>query len=208
MIPPGPYSCILADPPWRFAYMSGKGAGRGAERHYSCMSIDEIRALPVADAAARDCFLFMWATAPCLPDAFDVLRAWGFKYSSVAFVWVKLNARAPRLFWGARDVFKGMGYTTRQNAEFVLLGRRGRPERLSKSIGQVIVAPRREHSRKPDETHDLIEAFCAGPRLELFARHERPGWDCWGNETTKFNAPAIAPALLSGGDYDTRDGAA
>jgi N6-adenosine-specific RNA methylase IME4 len=208
MIPGGPFSCILADPPWRFDHYSTKGEVKSAQRHYACASLDDIKAIPVADVAARDCYLFLWATGPMIAEALELIPAWGFKYSAMAFVWVKTNKRAPVLFWDARAIFKGMGYTTRQNAEFVLLGRRGRPERLSKSVSQIIVAPRREHSRKPDEVFDRVEAFCAGPRLELFARETRPGWASFGNETTKFDAPAIAPALLSGGDYDTRDGAA
>lgn len=207
MIPGGPFSCILADPPWRFAYQSAKGEGRGAERHYRCASLDDIKAIPVGDVAARDCFLFLWATGPMIAEALELIPAWGFRYSAMAFVWIKTNKRAPRLFFDERAIFKGMGYTTRQNAEIVLLGRRGRPERLSNSISQIIVAPRREHSRKPDEAFDRIEQFCAGPRLELFARQTRPGWQAWGNETTKFDAPPIAPALIAGGEYDKRDGA-
>lgn len=189
--PEGPFSCIVADPPWNFRTYSRKGEGRGAVQHYPCMSLDDLGALPVEKAAARDAHLFMWTTGPMLPQAFTLLAAWGFKYSAVAFVWVKLNktvdARQLRFvpLLGA-ECFVGLGHTTRQNAEFVLLGRRGKPTRNSRAIRQIIVSPRREHSRKPDEALERIEAYCDGPRLEMFARSERVGWTAWGNETSKF----------------------
>jgi len=155
------------------------------------MSLPDIKALPVAGSAAKDCHLFLWTTGPHLQQAFLVMNAWGFRYSSLAFVWVKRRKQADGdhdgvLFMDRRDLFTGMGYTTRQNAELVLLGRRGSPPRLSKAIHQIIVAPRQEHSRKPAEAHGRIERYCAGPRLEMFARAPREGWTSWGNETTKF----------------------
>lgn len=159
------------------------------------MSLADIKAMPVADIAARDAYLFLWTTTPHLPRAFDVLSAWGFAYSTVAFAWVKLKQNAPvdqlRVV-GLDDgeCFVGMGYSTRQNVELVLLGRRGSPQRLARDVRQVIIAPRREHSRKPDAALDRIERFCAGPRLELFARTPRAGWTVWGNETNRFGAEA------------------
>lgn len=144
------------------------------------MTLDDIKALPVERAAAPDCWLFLWATTPHLPQAFEVMQAWGFAYSTVGFVWVKKTKHG--------KLHVGMGYTTRQNAELVLIGRRGKPQRLSRSVRQIVVARRREHSRKPDQVHARIEDFCAGPRLEMFAREKRPGWRAWGNETDKFEA--------------------
>lgn len=190
-LPAGPFSCIVADPPWKYRTFSAKGGGRGAEQHYPTMKLDEIKAMPVASVADRDCHLFLWATGPNLREAFAVMDAWGFKYSALGFVWVKQNLRLDtkqlRLVTvGDEGLFLGMGHTTRQNAELVLLGRRGRPKRTSKKIRQVIMAPRREHSRKPDEVLDRIEAYCAGPYLELFSRSNRPGWTAWGNEAGKF----------------------
>lgn len=155
------------------------------------MSLAEIMALPVREIAARDCHLFLWTTGPHLQQAFKVIDAWGFRYSSLAFVWVKRRRQADNdhdgmLFMDRRDLFTGMGYTTRQNVEIVLLGRRGSPPRLARDVHQVITAPRQEHSRKPTEAHARIERYCAGPRLEMFARAPREGWTAWGNETTKF----------------------
>jgi N6-adenosine-specific RNA methylase IME4 len=182
---------VLADPPWSYSVFSPKGEERSAKRHYATMTLDDIKAMPVADVTARDAHLFLWATAPNLPQALEVMAAWGFKYSSVGFVWVKLNkgadVRQLRVIPHAgAEFFVGMGHTTRQNAEFVLLGRKGSPKRNSKAVRQIIVAPRREHSRKPDEAHTRIETYCDGPRLELFARAPRAGWTVWGNQTDKF----------------------
>jgi N6-adenosine-specific RNA methylase IME4 len=95
-------------------------------------------------------------------------------------VWVKTNKKKPGFFMGA-------GYTTRKNVEISWLGRRGNPRRLSKSVRELIIAPRREHSRKPDEVYGRIEQFCAGPYVELFARQQRPGWLVWGDQVDRFN---------------------
>jgi N6-adenosine-specific RNA methylase IME4 len=169
------YGVILADPPWTFATYSRKGKGRSAEAHYDCMSLADIKALPVADWAAPDCALFLWVSDPSLPHAIEVIEAWGFVYKTVAFTWAKTTKD------GAGFPI-GCGYWTRANPEQCLLATRGRPQRLSRAVPQLIVAPRREHSRKPDEIYERIEALVAGPYLELFARAQRTGWDSWGNE--------------------------
>ena len=129
----------------------------------------------------------LWACDPLLDKAFEVLAAWGFTFKTVGFYYVKV-AR------GLRPV-TGMGYWTRANPEICLLGTRGKPERLSKGVqrlileltfeDKVILAPRTEHSEKPLEAYDRIEKLVAGPYLELFARHARPGWHQWGNEVGK-----------------------
>jgi N6-adenosine-specific RNA methylase IME4 len=181
---------ILADPPWRFVARSPKGLGRSPDRHYQTMTLDEIKGLPVGDLAARDCWLFMWVTGPMLPTAFEIATAWGFRYSSRAFVWIKLNPRlarcAPFFYDAQADLATGQGYTTRKNAEDCLLFRRGQPKRLARDIREVIVSPRREHSRKPDEAHERIERFATGPYCELFARQRRCNWAAWGNQVDRF----------------------
>jgi N6-adenosine-specific RNA methylase IME4 len=189
-LPHGPFSVILADPPWTYSVFSAKGEARSAKRHYQTMSLADICAMPIAASAADDAHLFLWATTPNLPQALKVMESWGFAYSSTAFVWVKTNKRQGGLFFDQRSWFVGMGHTTRQNAELVLLGRRGKPKRLSRAIRQIVVAPRREHSRKPDEVHERIESYASGPYLELFARQSRPGWTVWGNQSDKFDAVA------------------
>ena len=183
----GKFAVIYADPPWTFKTWSDQGKGRSAENHYTCMKMKQIRGLPVSDLAATDCTLFLWATDPMLPQALDLIREWGFTYKTIAFVWAKLNKNAPSTLWTEADFFTGMGYWTRANAELCLLSTRGNPQRQSASVRRLVVTPRREHSRKPDEVADRIVALMGDvPRIELFARTTRPGWAVWGNESEKF----------------------
>lgn len=141
------------------------------------MSIDELCALPVAEIAAPDSALFLWATFPQLPEALRLIKAWGFKYKTVAFVWLKKNPKKPD-GW-----YMGLGHWTRANAEVCMLATRGHPHRQAANIHQFIIAPLREHSRKPDEAREKIVALMGDvPRVELFARQSPPGWDVWGNE--------------------------
>lgn len=169
------YSVIYADPPWKFATYSERGKGRSAEAHYDCMSLADIKAfgaeLPVAD----DCVLLLWAIDPLLNRAFEVIDAWGFTYKTVGFYWVKTSKDGTRYPIST-------GYYTRANPETCLLATRGRPKRLSCSVRKLIVAPRREHSRKPDEAYERIEQLFGGPYLELFSRLPREGWEQHGNE--------------------------
>lgn len=176
------YGVILADPAWMFALRSPKGEAKSPQAQYRCMPLADIQALPVSQLAAPDCACIMWATAPILPQALATLDAWGFTFKS-AGSWAKQSPTGAS--WGF-----GPGYIYRSAAEFWLLGTIGRPVQRSRSIRNLIVAPRREHSRKPDQMHTDIEALFDGPYVELFARSQRPGWDCWGNETTKFEAAA------------------
>jgi N6-adenosine-specific RNA methylase IME4 len=189
----GAYRVVYADPPWRFDTYSDKGKGRSAEAHYDCLSIDDIKALPVASLSAPDAVLLMWATDPLLPRALEVIGAWGFTYKTVGFYWVKLNkSSAARLStdWpllAERDFFTGLGFWTRANPEVCLLATRGHPSRRAGDVPKLLIAPRREHSRKPDETYERIERLLEGPYLELFARQSRPGWDGFGLETGLFD---------------------
>ncbi len=181
------YRVIYADPPWTFSTYSRKGKGRSAEAHYDCMTLSDIKALPVAEWASDDCVLLLWATDPLLEKAFDVIRAWGFTYKTVGFYWVKLNKSAPRLVYDERSFFTGLGFWTRANPEPCLLATRGRPHRSRADVPKLIVSPRREHSRKPDEVYKRVEALCEGPYLEIFARSRRDGWFAWGPETDVFD---------------------
>jgi len=181
------YNLIYADPAWQHKTWSKKGL-EGRPQHYPRMTLKEMCALPVNELATDSCHLFMWTTGPHMEQAFKVLKAWDFKYSGMGFTWIKLNKKATSLFYMDSDLFMGGGYTTRKNAEFCLLAKKGKPKRISKAVREVIISPRREHSRKPDEIYNRIEQFCIGPYLELFARNKRSGWDSWGNETDKFEA--------------------
>jgi N6-adenosine-specific RNA methylase IME4 len=184
----GPYKIVYADPPWTFKTWSHKGKERSAEQHYGCMSIEDIKNLPVDDITQDNCSLFLWATDPLLPEALAVMEAWGFKYKTIAFVWTKLNKNAPQFMFNKEDFFTGMGYWTRANPELCLLGVKGKPVRESKAVRRLVVAPRREHSRKPDEVSErIVELMGNIPRIELFARQRRLGWDSYGNEIEKFS---------------------
>jgi N6-adenosine-specific RNA methylase IME4 len=177
---PKHYRVIYADPPWTFSTYSRKGKGRSAEAYYDCMSLADIKALPVAEWAAEDSVLLLWATDPLLEKAFEVIRAWGFTYKTVGFYWAKLKRSALRDRYDDASFFTGLGFWTRANPELCLLATRGKPHRRSTNVRKLIVSPRREHSRKPDEAYARIEALCEGPYLEMFARSSQPGWDRWG----------------------------
>lgn len=170
-----PYQIIYADPPWRY---DQKGLQGAAEKHYSTMSLEDICKLPVGSISAKDSILFLWATFPQLPAALRVISAWGFKYKTVAFLWLKKNRKADSWFFG-------LGFWTRGNAEVCLLATRGHPRRKSNKVHQFIISPIEGHSKKPDITRDkIVELAGDVPRIELFARQTTPGWDVWGNEVT------------------------
>ena len=170
------YPIALADPPWKFdVYDAESGLDRAAAAHYPTMGLEDICKLPVADLVTPDAMLFLWTTAPHLPEAFEVITAWGFEYRT-NIVWVKDKI--------------GLGYWVRNQHELLLIGVRG--DMRSPAEGtrppSIIQAPRREHSRKPDEVYDIIERMYPElPKIELFARHARPGWTAWGNQA---RAPA------------------
>lgn len=167
------YKIIYAGPPWRYARSKVQGA---AEKHYPTMSIEELCALPVKEIADKDCILFLWATFPQLKEALQLIKAWGFTYKSVAFVWLKQNRKSPTWFYG-------LGFWTRGNAEICLLATKGHPKRQSNKVHQFIISPVEQHSKKPDITREKILALMGDlPRIELFARQHTPGWDVWGNE--------------------------
>jgi N6-adenosine-specific RNA methylase IME4 len=193
----GRYACQLVDPPWHFRGRTGFVSDRDPQRHYRIMSTADIAALPVGEYAAKDAHLFLWTTGPCLEQAFSVIRAWGFRYSGVAFTWIKLkksfDPNQLRILPTAdADLHCGLGFTTRKNAEFCLLARRGNAKRIAKDVREVILAPRRQHSQKPDEARERIERYCEGPYLEIFSRSSRPGWTCVGDEVGKFD-DQVAP---------------
>jgi N6-adenosine-specific RNA methylase IME4 len=194
------HKVVLADPPWNFRHFSVRGEARSAHAHYACMTIDEIKSLPVADLADKDAVLFLWCPDTFLPQGMEVIEAWGFEFKTVAFYWAKLNKLSNKDSLSESDFFTGLGYWTRANPEQCLLATRGRPSRKSRSVKRLIVSPRREHSRKPDEIYSRIEALCDGPYLELFARETRAGWTSIGDEVGVFEsgtASRIIPSSLA-----------
>lgn len=199
-LPKRHFKAILADPPWHFRARTALQTRnfqcvRDVAKHYPTMELDDIKAMPVREIAAPDAHLFIWTTGPCLRQTFEVMEAWGFRYSAVAFTWVKLkrsiDTRQLRVLPTAEsDLHVGLGLTTRKNAEFCLLGRRGKARRNAKDVREIILSPVREHSRKPEEAASRVQRYCDGPYLELFARAPRDGWTVWGNEIDKFEAAA------------------
>jgi N6-adenosine-specific RNA methylase IME4 len=196
---PGKYSAILADPPWRFRTWNKATAVKkrgssstytSASVHYDTMDIDDLASLPVHELAAANCALFLWVCWPTLLDAILLLEAWGFKYKTCAFDWMKAHVGQIDMFRDDADVLLGMGYWTRANSEPCLLATRGKAKRRNADVRQGIIAPRREHSRKPECVRERIERLVCGPYLELFARQSRPGWDTWGAERTRFDEAA------------------
>lgn len=171
------YGCIYMDPPWHTETWGETGRDRCPEtRHYQTMKLHELMALPVKSMAERDCRLFMWVIDSHFEQALALGKYWGFRYSTSAFIWSKTNDSGDPVF--------GQGKSTRKSVEQCWLFLKGRLNRLDGSVRQLIEAPVREHSRKPDEAYSRIERLCNGPRLELFARPpHRPGWDVWGNES-------------------------
>lgn len=189
----GGWAVVYGDPAWQFKFRGKtEGNSRVIEGNkYRTMTLAEIKAMPVRQVVAKNCWLFLWVTWPFLHEAFRVMSAWGFRYSSNAFVWPKLKpTNQGKLFLGSQDFIAGTGYTTRKVTEVCLLGRRGSPKRLAADVPDLLIAPRREHSRKPDEAYPLIERYCAGPYLELFSRTDRPGWTSWGDQAGHFGEAA------------------
>ena len=161
------------------------------------MSLADIKALPVAASAAKDCVLLMWAVDPMIPEALAVGASWGFKFKTVGLVWVKerraTSTRGSAFADPDEQRFPmGTGYWTRANPELCLLFTRGHPKRLSANVRKLMIAARREHSRKPDEQYDRIARLVDGPYLELFARKQRKNWRVAGNETDKFESAQVS----------------
>ncbi|GEB96065.1 MT-A70 family methyltransferase [Microbacterium lacticum] len=174
----GGFKTILADPPWRFANRTGKVAPEHKRLdRYSTMSLDEICDLPVADVSAKNAHLYLWVPNAMLPDGIRVMEAWGFRYVS-NIIWAKRRKD------GGPDG-RGVGFYFRNVTEPILFGVRGSQRTLApaRSTVNMIETRKREHSRKPDEQYDLIEACSPGPFLEMFARYPREGWSAWGNES-------------------------
>ena len=169
------YQIIYADPPWSFNFRNRKGLSEHAKDClYDTMKPADIANLPISDIAGDSCALFLWIMDSQMPLALDIVKSWGFIYKTVAFTWVKTTKNSYHF---------GGGNWTRSNPEQCLLAVKGNMKRLSASVRQLIIEPRREHSRKPDRTRtDIVQLVGDLPRIELFARQKTDGWDVWGNE--------------------------
>ena len=175
------YNIIYADPPWRYRDVHTWHKMRGGvEKHYKTMHIKEIENMgeTINKIAAANCLLFMWVTFPNLKEGLKVIEKWEFTYKTLGFSWIKTNKK------NGKPCF-GIGFYTKSNCEVCLIGVKGKPGNLIKSnkVSSCIISERREHSRKPDEARKRIEQLVGQvPKIELFARQEVEGWDCWGNE--------------------------
>lgn len=168
------YSIIYADPPWSY---NDSGVPGGAEQHYSTMSIEDIKSLPVSSISEDDSILFIWVTFPLLQEGLDTIKAWGFEYVTLGFNWVKHWKKS--MGW-----FMGLGNYTRSNPEICLIGVRGKKlKRKNMGICSVVDTPVMDHSKKPDIIRKrIVELMGDLPRIELFARKEFKGWDAFGDE--------------------------
>jgi N6-adenosine-specific RNA methylase IME4 len=193
------YRVLYVDVPWKYVTWSGKGLGKSPDNHYDTMTLDEIKALPVRELLHPEgCLMHFWVIDSHVEIAMEVIKAWGFKYKTVGFYWAKVSAKQ-------RDTYPiGTGFWTRANPEHafetysaendqdmerVFLTTWRKPKRVAKDVRRLILAPRREHSRKPDEIPLEIMRLTHGPYLELFGRQSREGWTVWGKQNQLFDDP-------------------
>jgi N6-adenosine-specific RNA methylase IME4 len=176
------FATILADPPWRFQNRTGKMAPEHRRlNRYGTMDLDQIMSLPVAEVCDNPAHLYLWVPNALLPDGLQVMKAWGFEYKS-NIVWHKVRKD------GGSDG-RGVGFYFRNVTELVLFGTRGKNARTLKpgrTQVNLLGTRKREHSRKPDEFYDIVEACSWGPRLEIFARGSRKGWHTWGDQADDY----------------------
>lgn len=205
-LPPGPFATVVADPPWDYSRkLSGggtsgyspvhpsKGGNRGAANHYLTLSLDDLLQLPVKDVVAEKAHLYVWTTGAFIVEAHRLAEAWGFAPKGV-IPWIKVKRDAARHVKQADGdlnaaVRMGMGLYLRWASEFVVFAVRGKLSALRHDVNGVVFAERQAHSEKPDEFYKLVEAVSPGPRLELFGRTLRPGYEVWGNEVGEWEPP-------------------
>ena len=185
-LPNKKYQIIYADPAWEYRNSGSTKNSRGnAKQFYKTMPIEEIKNLTVNEIADENCWLFLWTTYPQIQNGLDVLKAWGFRYHTVAFTWIKKTTTG-------KD-FVGMGFYTRSNPEIVLLGMKGKVRPLVHTVRNITYSQIQEHSKKPDIVRDKIVQLCGDlPRIELFARTKIHGWDVWGNDPKLESKPLEA----------------
>jgi N6-adenosine-specific RNA methylase IME4 len=185
----GKFATILADPPWQFQNSTGKVSPEHKRlKRYETMLLDEIKEIPVALFAADTAHLYLWVPNALLPQGLEVMAAWGFQYKT-NLVWHKIRKD------GGPDG-RGVGFYFRNTTELILFGTRGKNARTlgpGRSQVNILKTQKREHSRKPDEIFQIVEACSPGPFLELFAREKRRGWVVWGNQAPEEEAVFTGP---------------
>jgi N6-adenosine-specific RNA methylase IME4 len=183
------YDLIMADPPWLFSLRSAKGEAKSAQAQYSCMSLADIKALPVGHLAAPNCLLWLWATNPMLDQAFEVISAWGFKFKTAGH-WSKKTVNGKQAFGG--------GYILRCAGEPFLIASNGEPQ-TANNVRGLIEGVIREHSRKPEEAYAAAELLIPNARrADLFSRQKRAGWNNWGDQSSLFDpTPQLLPTRVN-----------
>ena len=178
-LPNGKWKLLLVDPPWQYENKRTGGSMRsGVEQHYDTLSIKDLCELPIGNLSEANSIMFLWATTPLIPEALEVMKAWGFTYKSAVF-WRKMMSL-------------GMGYWFRGQVELCLLGIRGNVKAFGLQKPNFIQSRVRKHSQKPSEMYNLIELLGIDSKIELFARERREGWDAWGDQL-----PATTQTLLA-----------
>ena len=181
-LPNKKYNVIYADPPWHYGSKSAVNNTTGSaikplSDHYSTMSLQELKNMPIKNMTKDDAACFMWVTDSHIDEALEVLRSWGFAYKTIAFNWVKTTSKG--------NYCKNVAPWTMKSSEICLLGIKGRMTKYKQAnnIESLVIAQRTQHSQKPNEVRKRIEdLFGDLPRIELFARQKTDGWDVWGDE--------------------------
>lgn len=205
-LPPGPFSTIVADPPWDYSRkLSGggtsgyspvhhsRGGNRGAANHYPTLTLEQLKTLPVESVAADQAHLYLWTTSYFVVEAHAIAESWGFS-PKVLVPWIKtkLKSRSEIVHAGGdmyAGVRMGMGLYIRHCAEFILFSVRGKAPTLRNDVLGVLFAPQGKHSEKPREAYELVDRLSPSPRLELFARGPRSGYEVWGNQADGSSIP-------------------
>lgn len=224
--PAGGARTILADPNWLYRNWSKEGEWKNATQHYTCAPAESLWQFPIDIIAADDCTLLLWVTWPLMPEWCDLLSAWGFEFAGLAWEWLKYDPATGRYAfgggYGSRKNLEPCLIATRGNPQMryppclsrkkewiplplfgaveIPAGARSVRDFIQCMPLDALRAPRREHSRKPDEQYDRIETLFEGPYVELFGRTRRPGWRSWGDELDKFEG--VEPGVFEGEDGD------
>ena len=178
------YSIIYADPPWQYK----RNGEKSAESKYNVMSLEDIKNLPVNNISEDNSHLYMWVTNSFIAEGLEVCKSWGFEYKTL-LTWVKTYKNGSPVM--------GMGYYFRGSTEHIIFGVKGKKLCNNRNTKNIFYSLQRQHSRKPDFVKDLIVKSSGNlSKIELFAREESPGWDCWGNNTNKFNKNSIQKELI------------
>lgn len=171
---------IHIDPPWAYEMRTPKGYEKSPQAHYDCMTLDQLKELPVGHLAMPDSVMVMWGVFSMMPQAIELLAHYGYRFCTGG-PWAKQSSTGKKWAFGT-------GYVYRNAAEFWIVGKMGNPKERSKSVRNLIVAPVREHSRKPDQIYSDIEELWDGPYIDIFGRQQREGWTVWGNQSSRFAA--------------------